>query len=106
MYNPETDVLGPMDLAIEAVEKGLMDEALLHLGMARARMGRIMMSSCELMTPFHQGTVFIPDTVTRFEVIDDGRKNDARCFVTNTASGGELSIQDGGRTAKLLLKSL
>lgn len=105
MYNAQTDVLGPLDLAYEAVENGNMDEALLHLGMARARASRVMASSCDLLAPELAGTIHFPSKVTRFEVIDHGRTDGARCFVTNTAEGGEISIQDNGRTAKLFIKS-
>lgn len=105
MYNAKTDVLGPLDLAYEALEKGLVDEALLHLGKARMRARGVMISSNQLIAPERDGSIIFPPTVNRFEVIDHGREESARCFVTMTATGGEVSIQDEGRTAKLFLKS-
>lgn len=105
MYNAQTDVIGPLDLAREALEKGLNDEALMHLGIARARASRVMVSSTELLSPEFNGAIFFPEKVTRFEVIDYGREDGARCFVTSTAKGGEISLQDDGRTAKLFINS-
>lgn len=105
MYNAQTDASGPLDLGIEALENGRYDEALLHLNMAKARLSRVMASSTELLAPDMEGTILFPEKVTRFEVIDHGRSDGARCFVTTTALGGQISMQDNGKTAKLYLKS-
>lgn len=105
MYNAQTDVIAPMDQAIEALEKGLYDEALLHLNMARTRVSRVMVASDHLLAPSMDGMITLCDNVTRFEVIDYGNKEGARCFTTHTIQGGELQIQDQGRTAKLFIRS-
>lgn len=105
MYNPQTDVIAPMDQAIEALEKGLHEEALLHLNMARTRAYSVMVASDHLLAPQLDGTVTLCDNVTRFEVIDYGNAEGARCFTTHTIKGGELQIQDKGRTAKLFIRS-
>lgn len=105
MYNAQADVAGSLDLGIEALENGRYDEALLHLNMAKVRLSRVMTSSTDLLAPDREGAIHFPLKVTRFEVIDHGRTDGARCFVTSTAEGGEISMQDNGRTAKLFLKS-
>lgn len=105
MYNPQTDVIAPMDEAIEALENGRYDEALMHLNMARTRASRVMVASDHLLAPSQDGTVTLCNKVTRFEVIDHGNPDGARCFTTHTIKGGELMIQDQGRTAKVSIRS-
>jgi hypothetical protein len=99
MTLPQNNIIGPIELARNCIENGRNDEALVHLDMACNRLSKVMISE-------DQSNIFFPDKVNRFEVIDHGLTNGLpRCFVTNTAKGGEISIQDSGRTVKLFLVS-
>lgn len=99
------DVMGPLSLGIEALENGRTDEALLHLGVARARLSHVAPTEGMLLVSDGTKEIVFPESVNHFEVIDHGRTENCCCFVTMTAQGGEISLQDDGKTAKLFLKS-
>lgn len=99
-----TDVQTPLRSAQDALENGFYDEAMLSLGIAQARLSRLQPDLGLVIAPEVDGRILFPDTFTRFEVIDYTRKEEARCFVNSNVVGGEIAIQDNGRTAKLFLQ--
>jgi len=94
-----------LDEAIDCVENGRSDEALLHLNMLR----RVLSKNCIDAGIFHltheDKSVTLPGMTNRIEVIDHGLKENCRQVITYSASGGTLELQDGGRTAKLFIRS-